>query len=91
MSEKYDYSETIFSQGIICYNTNNHNYCIVIDGRKGKEKDRCSLVMELCGSEGFMLHTPPNRALIPTGKVVALKYLAKALRQNVVIEDGGGQ
>lgn len=90
MSEIYDYSKTIFSQGIICYNTNNHNYCIVIDGKRGKEEDRTSLVMELCGSEGFMLHTPPNRALIPTGKVVTLKYLAKALRQNVVVEDGGG-
>ena len=39
--------------------------------------------MEFCGSEGFMLHTPPNRALVPTGKVVTLKYLAKALRKNV--------
>lgn len=84
MIDPHDYSKTIFSQGVICYNTNNYTYCIVIDGRQGTEKDRCSLVMEMCGSEGFMLHTPPNRALVPTGKVSTLKYLAKALRKNVV-------
>lgn len=87
MSNPIDYSKTIFSQGLMCYNTNNHNYCIVIDGKKGSETDRSSLVMEMCGSEGFMLHSPPNRALIPTGKIVTLKFLAKALRQNVVIDD----
>lgn len=87
MNNPIDYSKTIFSQGLMCYNTNNHNYCIVIDGKKGSETDRSSLVMEMCGSEGFMLHSPPNRALIPTGKTVTLKFLAKALRQNVVIDD----
>ena len=87
MSEPFDYSKTIFSQGLMCYNTNNHNYCIVIDGKGGNENDRCSLVMEMCGSEGFILHSPPNRALVPTGKVIALKFLAKALMKNVVIDD----
>ena len=87
MSESFDYSKTIFSQGLMCYNTNNRNYCIVIDGKRGNENDRCSLVMEMCGSEGFMLHTPPNRALIPTGKVVSLKFLAKALAKNVALDD----
>ena len=86
MIDPHDYSETVFSQGIICYNTNNNNYCVVIDGRKGSENDRCSLVMEFCGGEGFMLHTPPNRALIPNGKMVSLKHLATALRKNVVVE-----
>ena len=85
--EPIDYSKTIFSQGIVCYNTNNRNYCIVIDGRRGNEEDRCSLVLELCNSEGFMLHTPPNRALIPTGKIQKLEYLAKALRQHVALDD----
>ena len=89
MSESFDYSKTIFSQGLMCYNTNNRNYCIVIDGAKGIEDDRCSLVMQMCGSEGFMLHSPPNRALVPTGKVAKLEFLAKALRQNVVIDDQG--
>ncbi len=86
MIDPHDYSKTVFSQGIICYNTNNKNYCVVIDGRKGSENDRCSLVMEFCGEEGFMLHTPPNRALAPTGKVVSLKHLATAIRANVVVE-----
>ena len=79
-----DYSKTVFSQGIICYNTNNNAYAIVIDGRKGSEDDRASLVMEMHGEEGFILHTPPNRALIPTGKIQTLKFLAKSLRLNVV-------
>ena len=83
MIDPHDYSKTIFSQGVLCYNMNNRNYCVVIDGRKGNDDDRSSLVMEFCGSEGFMLHTPPNRALVPTGKVVTLKYLAKALMKNV--------
>ena len=87
MSSPIDYSKTIFSQGLMCYNTNNCNYCIVINGEKGSENDRCSLVMEMCGDGGFMLHTPPNRALIPTGKVIALKFLAKALQKYVVIDD----
>ena len=88
MIDPHDYSKTIFSQGIICYNTNNWNYCVVIDGAKGSESDRCSLVMEMCGPKGFMLHTPPNRALVPTGKVIKLEYLAKALRKNVAIKEG---
>lgn len=78
-----DYSKTIFSQGLMCYNHNNHNYCVVIDGRKGDENDRRSLVLEFCGSEGFMLHSPPNRALTPTGKIQRLDVLEKVLRQNV--------
>ena len=87
MSNPIDYSKTIFSQGLICYNTNNCNYCIVINGEKGSENDRCSLVMEMCGNGAFMLHTPPNRALIPTGKVITLEFLAKALQKYVVIDD----
>lgn len=87
MSEKYDYSKTVLSQGLVCYNTNNNNYCVVIDGNKGSEDDRCSMVMEFTGERGFMIHTPPNRALIPTGRVVNLKPLANAMRINVVMED----
>lgn len=31
---EYDYSATIFDQGIVCFNTNNNRLCIVIDGKK---------------------------------------------------------
>lgn len=62
-----DYSKSIFAPGIVCYDTNNYTKCIVIDGNKGDEKDRCSLVVELF-SDGLQTHTPPNRALIPTGE-----------------------
>lgn len=82
-----DYSKTIFSQGIVCMNTNNNAYCVVIDGRKGSENDRCSLVIEYAGERGFMIHTPPNRALVPTGRVCRFDSLAKAMKQNVYIKE----
>jgi hypothetical protein len=83
----HDYSKTMLSQGLVCFNTNNYQYCVVIKGDRGSENDRCSLVLEFCGDDGFMLHTPPNRALIPTGKVIGLKNLAKIMKQFVVVED----
>ena len=85
----HDWSKTVLSQGLVCFNTNNYQYCVVIKGDGGSENDRCSLVLEFSGSEGFILHSPPNRALIPTGKVVKLEYLAKAMRQYVVVADRG--
>lgn len=83
----YDYSTTIFDQGIVCFNTNNKRLCIVIDGRKGDEYDRCSTVLEQNSEYGFIVHTPPNRALIPTGKVVDLTMITNVLRQNVVVTE----
>lgn len=62
-----DYSKSIFAPGIVCYNTNNFTKCVVLDGNRGDENDRCSLVLELF-SDGIHTHTPPNRALIPTGE-----------------------
>lgn len=82
-----DYSKTVLSQGLVCFNTNNHQYCVVINGRKGTEDDRCSLVMEFCGDEGFMIHTPPNRALIPTGCICNLEFLAEVMKQYVAIKE----
>ena len=82
-----DYRETVFSQGVVCMNKNNHTYCVVIDGKRGSEDDRCSLVLEVISDEGFVMHTPPNRALIPTGRICDLKFLAKILKQCVVIDD----
>ena len=82
-----DYSKTVLSQGLVCFNTNNHQYCVVIDGRKGTEDDRCSLVMEFCGDEGLMIHTPPNRALIPTGRICNLEHLAIQMQRNVSIKE----
>jgi len=82
---KDDYSDVIFDQGLVCLNTNNNATCVVIDGIKGNAEDRCSLVIEFNGSP-YMIHTPPNRALKPTGKICDLKPLAKVLNQCVVIE-----
>ena len=82
-----DYSKTIFSQGIVVYNTNNNAYGVVIDGAQGSENDRSSFIIEFSNRDGFILHTPPNRALVPTGKICALKNLAKHMKHYVVIDD----
>ena len=84
MKNTNDYSKTILSQGIVCRNINNGTCCVVIDGRRGTEDDRCSLVMEFMGEDGFILHTPPNRALVPTGRICHnLKFLRRLLIQYV--------
>lgn len=84
---KDDYRDAIFSTGLVCYNTNNYTYCIVIDGRKGDENDRCSLVLELQGEGKLLIHTPPNRALKPTGRIAVrqLEHLKKLLDRYVSI------
>lgn len=84
MKDANDYSKTIFSHGIVCWNINNSTHYVVIDGRRGTEDDRCSLVIEFMGKDGFVLHTPPNRALIPTGRICYnLKFLLRALKKYV--------
>lgn len=82
-----DYRRTVFSKGVVCMNTNNHQYCVVIDGTRGTEDDRGSLVLEFCGENGYMLHTPPNRALKPTGRTVNLQFLAKTMAHYVAIDN----
>ena len=76
---KDDYSDVVFSKGLVCENKNNNTYCVVIDGHKGSENDRCSLVLECFGSEGFMYNTPPNRALKPTGAIFDFKKLKELI------------
>lgn len=74
-----DYSKTVFAAGIVCYNMNNFTKCIVIDGKRGTEKDRCSYVMELTGHGDLITHIPPNRALVPTGEFFDLSKAFKSL------------
>jgi hypothetical protein len=82
---KDDYSDVVFDQGIVCMNKNNNALCVVINGMQGSPDDRCSLVIEFNGIP-FLIHTPPNRALQPTGKIYDLKKLTKLLNQYVVAE-----
>jgi len=63
-----DYSRTVFAAGIVCYNMNNFTKCIVLDGKRGTETDRCSYVLECTGHGDLITHIPPNRALVPTGE-----------------------
>jgi hypothetical protein len=73
-----DFSRTVFDAGIVCYNLNNFTRCIVLDGNKGTEIDRCSYVLEFAGDK-LITHIPPNRALIPTGEFFDLKALKNFL------------
>jgi len=75
-----DYSEMIFGRGLVCYNTNNNQYCIVLNGQRGSDRDRAAMVMEFSGRDGVIIHTPPNRALVPTGAVVNLDYIVKTIK-----------
>lgn len=77
------YSDVIFDPGLVCFNANNHNYCVVINGRKGDANDRGSLVIEFAGDRGIMIHTPPNRALRPTGKIVDIRRIKKLLEEEL--------
>lgn len=74
-----DYSKTVFSKGIVCFNTNSFAKCVVIDGYRGTENDRCSLVLEY-SLDRLTMHTPPNRALIPTGEYINVSESEKILR-----------
>ena len=78
-----DYSKIAFSRGLVCLNTNNNAYCVVLNGNRGKDDDRCSMVLETNGEFGFIIHTPPNRALIPTGRIFDLDKLVKYLQGNL--------
>lgn len=75
-----DYSKMAFGRGLVCYNTNNQQYCVVLDGRRGQENDKAALVMEFSGRDGVIIHTPPNRALVPTGAVVNLDYIVRQIK-----------
>ncbi len=79
----YGYEKTVLSQGLVCLNKNNNAYCVVIDGRRGTDDDRASLVLESNSTYGFILNTPPNRALIPTGRICNLRALKQALDKEV--------
>lgn len=92
-----DYSKTVFAAGLVCYNLNNFTKCVVLDGNKGTETDRCSYVLELTGHGSLITHIPPNRALVPTGEYIDLNAIANALivsehdRNTVFWGDGGSK
>lgn len=82
-----DYSKIAFSRGLVCLNTNNNAYCVVLNGHRGTDDDRCSMVLEVNGEFGFFIHTPPNRALIPTGRILDVDKLVKYLQGNLEVTE----
>lgn len=73
-----EYSKVVFARGIVCYNTNNHNKCVVLDGNRGTANDRCSKTLEY-SHDGLFINTPPNRALIPTGEFIDISQIESVL------------
>lgn len=74
-----DISKQVLETGKVCYNANNFTKCIVIDGEKGDENDRCSRVLELAPDGTLFINTPPNRALIPTGEFFNVSLIKNVL------------
>ena len=75
----FDIQKSRYDNGAGVYNTNNYRFAIVLDGSKGSDSDPCSLVLEQSGNNGFMVHTPPNRALIPVGRHIDLNDMARRM------------
>lgn len=72
-------SKQVLETGKVCYNANNYTKCVVIDGEKGDENDRCSRVLELAADGTLFINTPPNRALIPTEEFFDISLIKDAL------------
>ena len=66
-----------YDRGCVVYNTNNYTYGIVLNGKVGDDKDPCSQILELNGNGSVIVNTPPNRALIPTGRFVDIAKVIK--------------
>ena len=77
MKDLADIQKMRYDRGCVVYNTNNYTYGIVLNGKCGEDKDPYSQVLELTGSDGVIVHTPPNRALIPTGRFVDFAKMIK--------------
>lgn len=77
MKDLADIQKMRYDRGCVVYNTNNYKYGIVLNGKCGEDKDPCSQVLELTRSGGVIVHTPPNRALIPTGRFVDVAKMIK--------------
>ena len=77
MKKLEDIQKMRYDSGCVVYNTNNYTYGIVLNGNCGEGKDPCSQVLKLTGRDGVMVHTPPSRALIPTGRFVNVAKMIK--------------
>lgn len=55
----------------------------MLDGGRGDDKDPCSTVLEISANGKALVHTPPNRALAPTGGYVDFASLLKGTLEDV--------
>lgn len=68
-----------YDVGCVVFNTNNYTFGIVINGKLGSDSDPSSTIIEE-GMDGFIINTPPNRALIPTGRFVDFSKIIKHIK-----------
>ena len=73
---KFNCAKVVYETGTICFNRNNNNYCVVIDGKQDSEDDRCALVVEFAATNTFY-NQVPNRALIPVGRHLDLPRILR--------------
>lgn len=81
-----DIQKMRFDRGCIVYNTNNYRFGVVMDGNRGDDADPCSEVWEIGFNSRLLKHTPPNRALVPTGRFVDIDKLVSYKLQEFLCE-----
>lgn len=74
-----DIQKMRFDVGCVVFNTNNYTFGVVINGKMGNDSDPCSTIIEE-SMDGFIVHSPPNRALIPTGRFVDFGKIIKRIK-----------
>lgn len=84
----FDIQKMRYDNGSVVYNTNNNRFAIVLNGKAGSDSDPCSVVLEQDMDSGFMVHTPPNRALIPVGRHIDLNDLMRHMTGKLVGKEG---
>ena len=75
-----DIQKQRFDRGCVVFNINNESYAIVLDGTCGEDSDPCSRVLEISYNKVFFINTPPNRALIPTGRYVDIEKIMEHMK-----------
>lgn len=74
-----DIQKMRYDTGCVVFNTNNYTFGVVINGKAGDDSDPCSTIIEE-SMDGFIFNTPPNRALIPTGRFVDFGKIIKHIK-----------
>lgn len=75
-----------FDCGAIVYDTNNKRFAVVLDGKRGNDKEPCSYAVTRW-RKGFVTHTPPNPGAYTNWKI----HCYGGISENHGGEIGGAQ